>query len=362
MDTELVTFHAVIVKARHCEDVFGALTGDRARQHQQAKTLYHKFASLVHEDRHVGDAAAITLAHEAMSLLSTFWRAARDKIQHGTYGTKGVPTSAAVIAGPKRKYTIAEAIGSGDLANVYAGADDLGAPVIVKMSRHATVNDLLANEARVSVDLALGASTSYGRFFPRLLAAFKVKDHLRVVRHVNVFADSRDGSIFTLNDLVANFPRGIDLRHFVWIFKRLLSMLGYAHGRGWVHGAVLPTHVLVRPADHSILLVDWSYACKAGERVLALSPGYRAYYAPEIINRAKATPATDLYMAAKCMEYVLGGEVALDVPTPFLSLVDACLLPNPNRRMADAFGAYDVLDRAAKAVYGPAKFVELVLT
>ncbi len=362
MDTELTAFHAVIVKAKTCEDVFGVLAGDRSAQLSAGKTLYRKFASIVHEDRYASDDAALILAHEAFSLLAAFWRDARHKIERGVYGTKTAPTVAAVIASQKHKYQIDEAIGAGDLANVYSGFNESAEPVIVKMARHAAINDLLANEATVLAELSKGVpAESFQRLFPKIREAFRVKDHLKVTRHVNVFERGSAG-VYTLNDIVANFPKGVDPRHFVWIFKRLLMVLSYAHEKQVVHGAILPTHVLVRPADHSVLLVDWSYACERGQRVLALSPGYKAYYAPEVLNKGAAGCVTDLYMAAKCMRYILGGDGSEAVPAPFLSILDACTLQNPYRRSAESLGVYDLVEKAAKAVYGAPKFVDLVLT
>lgn len=356
MDPELVAFHAVILKAKTCEDVFGALAGDRSAQVLTARTLYRKFASIVHEDRHANDDAALILAHEAFSLLSAFWREARLKIEKGTYGTTSTPKIDAVLASQKHTYRIDEAIGAGDLANLYAGVDETGKRVIVKVSRLAAVNDLLMQEAVVLADLTNGVSPSadsFGRLFPPMVESFRVK-HQRIVQHVNVFEDRRAGNaVFSLHDVVLNFPGGIDPRHFVWIFKRLLMVLSYAHGRNWVHGAVLPTHVLVRPADHGILLVDWAYAVQRGQRLRAISPAYKSSYAPEVFT-GKASSATDLYMAAKCMLYILG-DVVGHVPGPFLAVLNACLLPNPYRRSPDALAVYDALEKAAKAVYGAAE-------
>ena len=54
----------------------------------------------------------------------------------------------------------------------------------------------------------------------------------------------------------------INSRHLVWIFNRLLTVLGFVHGLGVTHGAVLPEHILIRKRDHALMLIDWSYAVK----------------------------------------------------------------------------------------------------
>lgn len=359
MSVELVSFLLRIKDAKRCEDVFGTL--DPSAQYSEAKMLYRRFASLVHEDKHQNSPEDLAIAKEAFQLLSKFWIEAQERITAGTYGTKVVTVkTSAVIASQKHKYTIGEVIAGGDLTSVYGGENEAGVKVIVKVSRTPAVNDLVTNEASVAADLLERSLPIYQAFFPHLIESFRVRD--KVVRQVNVFEDNRNGKVYPLTEIVANYPQGIDPRHFVWIFKRLLSMLDYTHRCGWVHGAILPTHVLVRPSDHGVLLVDWSYARKFDQCIPAISPGYRGFYAPEVLAKRPAGPFTDLYMAAKCMEYILGGETAAGIPGPFLRLLDACLVPNPARRLSSAFGLFEEVIVSARTVYGAPRFVDLVLS
>lgn len=364
MNTELVAFHASITAAKTCEDVFGALTGSPSTQMAFAKRMYRQFAAIVHEDKHANYPEARIVAHEAFTLLAQFWADAQGKIEAGTYGTKSTPKGNAVVASRTGSYTIREGLASGDLSTIYGGVDQKGEPVVVKMSRTPVVNDLLMREATALTTLKTAAQAApiWLRFLPVLADSFKVKDVSRGVRQVNVFAVQCPERLVPLTDLVAHFPKGIDPRHFVWIFKRLLSVLGFAHDAGVIHGAVLPTHILVRPADHSLLLVDWAYSCEPGQRIVALSPGYRSFYAPEVLAKAPAGGYTDIYMAAKCMEYLLGGELAEGVPMPFLRFLRQCLIQNPYRRANGAFLTHGEFAKVAKEVYGPSRFVDLVLT
>jgi serine/threonine protein kinase len=360
IDPELATFHAVIIKAHTCEDVFGALADPKA---DAGKTLYRKFARIVHEDRHVGDPEAVKLAHEAMSLLSKFWNEAQEKIDRGLYGKKAVFE----IKSQKHRYSVDETIAEGELSTVY-GAGQHRPPlgperVVLKVAKSPAVNDLLENEARVVADLVQGITTQsavYQRLLPRLQESFGVKSK-SVVRRVNVFGDERREPLYTLEDIMRVYPGGIDARHFVWMFKRLLGVLGYAHGRGWVHGAVLPCHVLVRPKDHGILMVDWCYAVEAGKPMKAVSPTYRQFYPEEVGRKMPVSPATDVYMAARCMESVVGRFKQV-LPVRFLTILDSCTIWSPFRRQDEAFKVYDAVDEAARAIYGPSKFLDLVLS
>ena len=97
-----------------------------------------------------------------------------------------------------------------------------------------------------------------------------------------------------------------------WIWRRLLIALGYAHDRAVVHGAVLPTHVLVHPEAHGLLLIDWTAsvldAPVTGAHVTAISPAYEAWYPLAVLARKPPTPAVDVEMGLRCMAYLLGGD------------------------------------------------------
>ena len=65
----------------------------------------------------------------------------------------------------------------------------------------------------------------------------------------------------TLADVQAHHPDGLrDMRHAVWLWRRVLEVLAYVHGAGWTHGDLRPSHWLVNPGDHGVLLVGWGLA------------------------------------------------------------------------------------------------------
>lgn len=64
----------------------------------------------------------------------------------------------------------------------------------------------------------------------------------------------------SLAEVMHYHPGGLDARHVVWIWRRVLEVLGYVHSSGWVHGRLHAAHWLVQPRDHGILLVGWGEA------------------------------------------------------------------------------------------------------
>src|SRR5262249_59718360 len=74
----------------------------------------------------------------------------------------------------------------------------------------------------------------------------------------------------------------------------------------------LPCHVLLHPEGHGLRLVGWGQSVSDGRLVHTLSPGYRDWYPPEVRQRQPASPATDLFLAARCLIYLAGGDPVAD--------------------------------------------------
>jgi hypothetical protein len=97
----------------------------------------------------------------------------------------------------------------------------------------------------------------------------------------------QSGFLYTLRDVAAAYPAGLDVETAVWLWRRTLHLLGWVHQVGVAHGAVNPEHVLVHPRDHRILLVGWSAAKDAG----------------------REAACGDLQMSAECIKLVLGARL-----------------------------------------------------
>jgi hypothetical protein len=163
----------------------------------------------------------------------------------------------------------------------------------------------------------------------------------------------KSGFLPTLADVQTAYPAGVEPRAVVWIWRRILDMLGWVHRSGWVHGAVLFPHVLLHPRDHGALLVGWSCASPVAghEPLVARNPTYQWCYPQNLWNGGGASQATDLAMTARCMAALLGQGA---VPGPLADLVQACV--DPPGVSDDAWElASRVLD-VAQVVFGPPKY------
>lgn len=247
----------------------------------------------------------------------------------------------------------------GDLCSVYeATADNRGAgkTVILKIARRSEDNDLLYNEARI-LKILWEEQTTHLKHLPHLLDEFKSDRGKR--GNVLEYLDGYD-----LHAVREKYPDGIPQRHIIWIFRRSLSVVGYAHSRGIIHGNIEPAHILIRPHDHNVFLIDWSYAvhrpAESGEGFRALN---EIYSAPEVRERRPPLPAADLYSLGKCMVFLLGGDPATNrlpesVEERIRRFIEFFLIPSAPSRAQDAWEMYGRLDKLREEVFGPHKFVE----
>ncbi len=100
-----------------------------------------------------------------------------------------------------------------------------------------------------------------------------------------------------------------------WIYQRLLNALHYLHMSGVIHGDVKPANVIVQPASHNAVLVDYGLA-SMHPRSISKAAGYTALYAaPEIMAGKPSIPESDLYSLALTMLASLGGDpIAMSIP------------------------------------------------
>lgn len=255
--------------------------------------------------------------------------------------------NAPVVAG----YVVERPLAKGDLCDLYqvTSVKD-SSPAILKIAQTPVDNDLVANEASALKLLHADKRTDeFKRYLPRLVESFKASG-----RQANILSVAEN--TFSLNDLGEMFPRGLDFRHVVWMGNRLLSILGYAHRNGIIHGAVLPAHLLYRPFDHGLVLVDWCYSVKIGEPLKARVKAHVTDYPPEVARKMPATAATDIYMAALALR---SSVLLKDIPRRFLGIFEHCLAASPNARPQDAWDVQSRWKQKAEEEYGPHRFVEL---
>ncbi|WP_213001190.1 lipopolysaccharide kinase InaA family protein [Winogradskya consettensis] len=238
-------------------------------------------------------------------------------------------------------YRIGAGVASGDLADLIALDDDK----LLKLPRQPADNDLMRAEARALETLARDGDPRYRAYAPRLIESFTHQDDVGTRRSALVL-QRLDGFV-PLTGLAGR----LDPRDVAWMWRRLLTGLGWAHRAGLVHGAVLPEHVLIHPGEHGVVLVDWCYSVSAGGTVPAVVARHRSAYPPEVLAKQPATAATDIFMATGLMLRLIQ-----DPPAAMRRFAAGCRYDAPRMRPQDAWHLLAELDELLEDLYGPRRF------
>ena len=298
---------ALIEAASGPDDLFG----------RDGSDAYRRLARLTHPDSHPGDAGAA----RAFTRLAMLWRQHRDG--HGRL------------------------LARGDIANLYQAG-----PSLLKVPRDPADNDLMRAETLALAALRVQVERPFLAYFPEPVRAQRQRDPgSGAERWVNVIG--RLTGFRSLAEVRAAYPGGIDPRDAAWMWRRLLVAVGAAHRAGLIHGAVLPEHVMIHPAEHGLVLVDWCYSGRApGGRIRAVVERYLDWYPPEILTRRTAGPDLDIWLATRCMTELIGPLM----PARMAAFARGCLLASPRRRPGDAWQLLAEFDELLERHYGPRRF------
>ena len=258
-------------------------------------------------------------------------------------------------------YSVNGRLARGDSSDVFLAerAHPITERVIVKVLRAGSDRDLFEREWEMLEALHAcesDGSVQFGRRLPALVARGRVEGtELRAQVH-----RAASGFVDTAEDVMRAYPRGVDGRHAVWIWRRILEMLGWVHRSGFVHGAVLPAHLVVHTRDHGVMLVGWSCATRTGERagLPVIRDSQRDLYPEELLRVAAPSAATDLAMTARCIARVLGGSAEAlppSVPEPLRALIAASSTLR-GLTTDDAWEMKQQVGTAAHQAYGPARY------
>ncbi|SCL23562.1 hypothetical protein GA0070616_2749 [Micromonospora nigra] len=309
----------LVAAARDDDELFGGDAPERR---------YRELVAALHPDR-LGRADPQTRADasDAFVRVTTRWR------------SRGITVL--------RGYRCGRPAYSGDLADLY----DVGADRLLKLPRDPHDNDLMAREERALRTLAERGDPRWLPYVPRLVDSFAHRDTTTGAhRRITVLATAP--GLRSLVEVKRAYPDGLDPRDVAWMWRRLLVALGLAHRAGVVHGAVLPPHVLVEPDAHGVVLVDWCFSAEPGGLVPAMVPGHEDWYPPEVPDRHPCGPGTDIFLATRCMTWLMGRHA----PRELLTFAQGCRQRFLRARPDDAWRLLRELDEVLHRLYGPRTF------
>ena len=357
--TNTLPVAAHFLKRATCpEDVFGELKGNKSEQREQLAALVKMMRIGLHPDLFPDDKA---VAEEATKIIAEMEMKAEAAIRRGDYGKNSTKT----IIGKYHRYKELAIGDIADLHNAYFQDETGFVEVVLKAVRNKADAIYLQKEKTFLQELHYKfKGQPLDDCIPKVYESFSLSDG----RMVNVL-ESLEGwyDVKTIHSRML----GVDGRTLVWMWKRLLTLLSNVHATGLLHGAVLPPHVLYFPDNevidkdlrrHAVRLIDWCYSerrLSGGTRLNIWCPQYKDFYPPEIINKSGAQKVgrrSELYMAAKTMQYLTGGNVTTNkfpdsIPAELGNCIAKCFVTDYASRPATAGFHFDEFNTVANKVY-----------
>jgi len=140
---------------------------------------------------------------------------------------------------------------------------------------------------------------------------------------------------------IVNVAHQLDPETMAWIVERVLNALAYMHEHGVVHGGIIPRDIIVQPADHSVVLVDFGLAMVRPQPTEP-SHGYIRLFSPpeQVAGNLPLIPECDFYSLGMSMIYALTGDVnqvrqrrvPQGTPEPLCRFIEKMIDPDYRRR------------------------------
>jgi hypothetical protein len=252
-----------------------------------------------------------------------------------------------VVAGDK--FTIRDRLGFGEICNLYrCTIHDKARTGVFKIARTHLANRHVAHEQETLK--RLHEADTQGRFvafLPSLIASAQYAHGAEPPRLGSIlgYQDGIAGpdDLYSLEEVRSAHPNGIDARDMAWMWRRLLSILGFIHQHRLIHGVVTPDHVLIEPREHKLVLIDWCGSVSFGGAPVLRPQRWRDWIRWDV----DAPTATDLACASKTMLYLFGSSIEPAIKRH---------LERAAESSTDAWKLMDDFDRMIKALWGPRQF------
>lgn len=352
-NTELSFMYKKLVKSNMPEEIFGLpniVYENKNEKFQWLKKQYVFLISQVHPDRFSSSKDDLYIANEATQILNENYSKAKISINNSTYGVFNQQSKKSNCVEMSfdlnnYHYDIYSDHIDDDLCSVYFGQrekDKCLENICMKISKEKTDNDLLVREYEV-------LSSISHRSIPQYLDSVIIADG----RRANIIKKIDDS--YDLYSLKKHFENGFPQEHMVWIFERLLSVLGYLHLNNIIHGTIEPGNILVTPYNHNGILIDYVMSVKEANRNDAKYFGFNDFSAPEINNGAFPHPRADIYSLGKSMIYLIEGKdniIPNSIDNRIINFLEEMIEENEIKRKDDAWKTWHELKELREKVFG----------
>ena len=259
-----------------------------------------------------------------------------------------------------------ESITRGDISDVYAGLRARWPTELVVIKILRDRRDMVPFDKEWETLQMLQQSNAPGAdlfstLLPQPVTHGDISRGVYAGQRANIFRWS-SGFNHAFEEVIRVYPQGVPPRASIWIWRRILEVLSFIHNSGMIHGAVLPSHLLVQDNEHGVKLVGYSAADRPGEKLRILSPRYEAFY-PKSMRSLSVQ--LDIAMSARCMSAILGGHpetgtLPKTVPSRLAKLVQQLAEPVASTK-ADAWSLREELGAIAQEIFGAPQFIPIIM-
>ena len=345
---KVVEVYEKLIASRRPIDFFGS-----AKSEDDLKKIYRKFCKIVHPD--LVHESEKYYANESIVILNRLYEQGVKELSDGVYDAKtssekykkSNPLFEIETGG--EKYTFYEHVASGDVANVFKGTCN-GNIYYIKVPFESKDSDLIKKEFEI-------LSKVRHQSLPYVENSF-------VVNKAKVIL-SREVEGVTCEELLRQYPNGVPAEHVLWMMERLFSVVGFLHYNCVVHGNITPENILINKKNHNVTLFGFCFAIQRANEPDAKYKFFNDYYsAPEILNKVRVEPSTDIYSIGKIAVKLMGGNVSngglpMHIDKRVREFIRGLCKEEPLMRDNDAWMIYRRLQDLRTEVYGEQRFKQL---
>lgn len=254
-----LTTGQTILSATHPEDVFGSLPENPVAARAALAQRYRPMAREHHPD--LGGDPKVFVQ------LGALHSAAMAAIETGRYGQRHSITGTILVRTRRHGYKVTKLAGQGKTTALYTATYEDDQPALIKVVRDPRDGPKLAHEAKVLKDMLSTEPEMFDMLSPYLpgyIEAFAYRplqrDGSNRGKTRQAIAYAEEPGLYTLERVREAFPGGVHPKDAAWMMRRFLIALGLVHAQGWSHTALHLRHVLIQPAQHGLVLIDWKHA------------------------------------------------------------------------------------------------------
>ena len=311
----------------------------------EIKSLYRKFSTLWHPDKHIKDGKDTAAVFSHLKLL---YEKGLEKMKNGVwhYGNMLKLTSV-----DKKEFQIKYymeypfELGVNYIGNTISvwlielQYEDLVKRAVKQIKSLKYANDKMKEEM--------------AKYLPQIKSTFKTAEHIVLVME-------KSPDILLLKDILDYHKGKIPARHVAWILSGLYNIACFFEYNQLMHGGFSIDNYYINPMQHGgALLGGWWFSHKTGEKLVALNQQAIDVAPASLLNTKKAQGSLDLEMIRKIGRQLLGDETGVylkkdkDIPVPLINWLR-------DSSMHNAFDEYNLWQKQVlKDSFGARRFIEM---